>query len=623
MSGRKSEQLLRLQTKTLEAVARGEPLPGIGRLLCLQIEQIAPEVICSIIRVDEEKRLRPLVAPSLPESFSRSINGLQAGPQMGSCGTAAYRNEPVIVTDILTDPLWRDFRDMAASLGLRACWSSPIRNRQGAVIATFAFYFSEPRGPTALEQQIVATAVDLCALAIEHEQALERNLHLAYFDVLTGLPNRGRFNQLLSKAIALDHSFGLILLDIDHLKQVNDGIGHAAGDDLIRTVAARLAEVDPRLTPCRLGGDEFAILAPDCADHDELGRIASQLHAAVRGMVATGGQTIEVHLTLGGALFPVDGRDADTLCQNADFALYHAKQSHRGGYIGFRPDLRTEMIQRIALVRQVDQAMLEGRIEAHYQPIVRLDTAEIVGLESLARLRMPDGRIATASEFHSALSDPRIAYELTGHMIEQVARNVRQWIDAEIPFQHVGINVTTGDFQRGDLADRIVSIFERENVPLHHVVLEVNEAVFMGGSDHKVPLAAEALRALGILVALDDFGTGFASLTHLLSFPVDIIKIDRSFVTRIVSDLPSQVVVSAIIDIAHKLGMRIVAEGVETQEQADILLHLGCVLGQGYLYSRPVSAAEATKLLNSFGQRIPASARKLARNAWPRQIDQG
>ncbi|ODT83519.1 MAG: hypothetical protein ABS76_03945 [Pelagibacterium sp. SCN 64-44] len=241
-----------------------------------------------------------------------------------------------------------------------------------------------------------------------------------------------------------------------------------------------------------------------------------------------------------------------------------------------------------------------------HQPIVRLESSEIVGLEALARMVMPDGRIASAGEFHGALDDPRIAYDLTGHMLTRVASDIRAWLDADIPFQHVGVNVTTGDFRRGDLAERMASIFAEQNVPLHHVVLEVNESVFMGGDDQVVPHAVEALRGQGILVALDDFGTGFASLTHLLSFPVDIIKMDRSFVQRLGVDLPGEVVVRAILDIARRLDMRVVAEGIETPRQAEILRDLGCTLGQGFLFSRPVSARDATDLLRIFAQRPAA-----------------
>ena len=293
--------------------------------------------------------------------------------------------------------------------------------------------------------------------------------------------------------------------------------------------------------------------------------------------------------------------------QNADFALYHAKETRRGGYVRFQPDLRSSMIERSNIVRSVDLALVENRLLPHYQPIVRLDSGEIVGLEALARIRMPDGSIVAAGQFHAALTDPRIAYKVTGQMLTQVAADIRAWLDQGIPFQHVGINVTTADFQRGDLETRIVETFEQAGVPLKHVILEVNESVFMGGSDKLVPRAVTALRQRGLLVALDDFGTGFASLTHLLSFPVDVIKIDKSFVDRVVEDRSSAVIVGAILDIARRLDMRIVAEGIETAAQVAKLVALGCKLGQGYMFSRPIPADEVTLLLKAFAQRAEAA----------------
>jgi diguanylate cyclase (GGDEF)-like protein len=601
-----------LQTEILEAVAQGEALPAIGRLLCQRAEQFAPEVVCSILLVNDET-FRPLAAPSLPMEFSLAIDGLKAGPKAGSCGTAAFRNQEVIVTDIAVDPLWDDFRALALPLGLKACWSSPIRNPAGQVIATFAFYFRSSRGPSRRERQVVETCVHLCALAIEHERIRDRNIRLAYYDVLTGLPNRGRFNQLLAEHIEAGTPFGLILLDIDHLKAVNDTIGHAAGDRLIATVGTRLGAVHPTLVPCRLGGDEFAILAHGCDSHDMLEHWAGLISEATVGLVEVYGQSFEAHVTMGGALFGTDGSDGDTLSQNADFALYHAKQARRGGYMAFHADLRTEMTHRIAMVRQLDQGLAEDRVEPYYQPIVNLESGEIVGLEALARLRVGPDKVMSAGEFHAALTDPRIAYELTGKMLEKVARDMRGWLYAGVDFQHVGVNVTTGDFQRGDLAERIIDIFGRADVPLRHIVLEVNEAVFMGGNDMLVPRAVEALRDRGLLVALDDFGTGFASLTHLLTFPVDIIKIDRTFVAKLGVDGPSETVVSALVDIARKLGMRIVAEGVEREEQAAVLRRFGCRLGQGFLYSRPVSVIQCTRLLDAYGQGRQADRDNISR----------
>lgn len=606
--------LLRLQTEVLEAVACGEPLVAVADLLCRRAEALAPHAVCSILTVDAEGLLHPLAAPSLPLAYSSAIDGLSIGPGTGSCGTAAHRNEPVIVTDISTDPLWDDYRGLVEPLGLRACWSSPIRDSDGRPVATFAFYYRTCRGPDAMETSIVQTCVHLCAIAIAHEQARQHSHRLAYFDALTGLPNRGHFNELLDRFIAVNEPFGLLLVDIDHLKLVNDTVGHVFGDVLIRTVAARIAGCHAALTACRLGGDEFAVLVADCENDADLEDVATHMLMAVRGLIQVGDQTIDPHITIGGALFGPDGIDGASLSQNADFALYHAKETRRGGYVRFTPGLRTSMLERANMVRAVDQAMTERRVLAHYQPIVRLDTAEIVGLEALARMRMPDGRIAAAGEFHAAMADPRIAWQLTGQMLTQIAGDIRRWLDLGIDFQHVGINVTTGDFLRGDLETRIVETFGRAGVPLKHIVLEVNESVYVGGNDQMVPRAVSALRQRGLLVALDDFGTGFASLTHLLSFPVDIIKIDRSFTARLGSDGASDVVVGSIIDIARKLDMKLVAEGIEAPEQAAILSKLGCLMGQGYLYARPGSAEDTTRLLSLFARkpRTPATTRRRA-----------
>ncbi len=606
MDGKTTEALLRLQTEVLEAVACGSPLADVADLMCRCAEALAPQVICSILTLDSSGQLHPLAAPSLPAHYSAAIDGLQIGPRSGSCGTAAFRREPVLVTDIDTDPLWDDYRGLAQPLGLRACWSSPILDANGQVVATFAFYYRTSRAPDDMERRIVQTCVHLCAIAIDNERVRRRNHRLAYFDVLTGLPNRGQFNDLLASNIEHKQDFGLLLVDIDHLKIVNDTVGHAYGDTLIKTIAERIAGSDPRLTACRLGGDEFAVIVSNCATPEDLGGAAAAMLAAVRGLIQAGDHTIDPHITLGGALFGADGSDAASLFQNADFALYHAKEVCRGGYVRFKPDLRTSMLERVRIVRSLDEAMLENRMVPHYQPVVRIDTAEIVGLEALARMRMPEGRIAIAGEFHTALSDPRIAYQLTGQMLTQIAADVRQWLDMGIDFQHVGINVTTGDFLRGDLEERIVTIFKRAGVPLKHIVLEVNEAVYMSGIDQMVPRAVGALRQRGILVALDDFGTGFASLTHLLSFPVDIIKIDRSFVARLGSDRASDVIAGAIIDIARKLNMRVVAEGIETADQSRVLENFGCTLGQGHLYSRPGPFDTTTTLLKLFSQKRPS-----------------
>ncbi|WID97953.1 EAL domain-containing protein [Bosea vestrisii] len=602
------ERLQSLQNAILESIARGEELAAIMTALCEQVEALAPDVVCSVVTIDDEFRLRALAAPSLPRSYGEAINGTPIGPRVGSCGTAIYRKHPVEVTHIATDPHWEGYRELVLPLGLRACWSSPIAARDGRIVGSFAFYYREQRGATPFERRIVETCVHLCAIAIEHEEVNARNHRLAYFDTLTGLPNRARFNEAIAQATSRSRSgFGLMLIDIDHLKAINDTMGHAVGDLLIEAVGSRLAAVAPNGTAFRIGGDEFAVLLPGCDKAGQLRGVASAILAAMQGPLDCEGTTIVPGVTIGGAIAGEDGADSVTLRQNADFALYHAKETRRGGYVRFKGGLRTAMTRRIQTVRTVDEALSAGRLVPYYQPVVRLDTGEITGMEALARLRLDDGRIVAAGEFQDALLDPKLAYRISGQMLAAIAVDMAQWLREGLPIRYVGINVTSADFQKGDLVQRIVRAFERMQVPLEHLVVEITEQVIMGGRRDGVARTMAALRERGIMVALDDFGTGFASLTHLLDFPVDAIKIDRSFVGSIDGGKRSGAIVEALVGIAGRLGMRLVAEGIESESQARRLAAMGCPLGQGYHYSRPMPAEAVAAFVRSFAQPAPVA----------------
>lgn len=604
-----ASRLSRLQNEILEAIACGEPLGAVTERLCLRVQEITPSAICSVLSVDSERRLHPLAGPSLPEHYSQALEGVEIGACCGSCGTAAHRGEAVVVTDIASDPLWAPYTELVLPLGLRACWSSPIKARDGRVVGTFAFYYADCRGPSELEQAIVTTCVHLCAIAIEHTEVQSRAHRLAYFDTLTELPNRAQFSAAFERLVtAAAPCFGLLLIDIDQLKLTNDTMGHAVGDALIETVGLRLRELEIDGLACRIGGDEFAILLEGCSEAAALREMASAVLATMAVPFQHDGHTITPRVTIGGVLYGEDGRDAVTLRQNADFALYHAKEQKRGGYIRFKNGLRTSIMQRVQIVRKVDEALSNERITPYYQPVVRLDTAEIIGLEALARMRSGDGRIIAAGEFHEALTDSKVAYRLTNQMIAAVAADMRAWLDGGCPFQQVGLNVTSADFQRGDLAARIVKAFEKVEVPLRHLVVEVTESVFLAERNQSVARNVRELRSRGALVALDDFGTGYASLTHLLQFPVDVIKVDRSFVERVQNDRQSSAIVEALILIADRLGMKIIAEGIETGAQAEHVLAMGCRLGQGFHYSKPVPPQVASDLLRRFGQR-PGSRR--------------
>ncbi|WP_052134231.1 putative bifunctional diguanylate cyclase/phosphodiesterase [Sphingomonas sp. 37zxx] len=597
--------MLKMQNIILEMIAKGEPLADTAARLCIEAEQQAPGTICSIIVVDADGIMHPLAAPSLPADFAAIVEGLAIGPDIGSCGSAAYLRREVTVTDIPNDPRWAKFKHLAEPLGLRACWSSPILDAAGDPVGTFAFYYREHREPTQIEREIVGNCTHLCLIALDRERRVAEHRRRAFTDELTGLANRAAFEATLSTLdCAIPGNWAMLMIDLDNLKDVNDTFGHAVGDCLLRAAGDRIAAAVAPEPVFRIGGDEFAIILETKETLRDLDRTAEQILGAIGHPATCGPQIVVPRATIGGAVLSAGDCAPERVRQHADFAMYHAKETGRGGFVRYWPGLGTAMTRRLGDIREVDAALREGRIDAFYQPVFRLDTREIVGMEALCRMRIGD-RIVSAAAFHEATKDAYVATALTARMIEIVAGDVRAWLDLGIPFQHVSINISSADMRHGALEKILVDTFDRHGVPLAHAILEVTEAVYMGDGDHRVQTAIKDLRARGIRVALDDFGTGYASLTHLLTVPVDILKIDKSFIDRLAPGDVGTAIVEGLIGIAGKLGIRVVAEGVETERQAYQLAAIGCELGQGYLFSRAVDRDASTRLLLDHAQPMP------------------
>jgi diguanylate cyclase (GGDEF)-like protein len=602
--------VLQLQNIILEKIAKGDTLASTITRLCLEVEKLAPDVICSVLMVDGCV-LRPLAGPSLPADYSAALDGLEVGPVVGSCGTAAFLRSEVVVTDIARDPKWAEFKHLALPRGVRACWSSPILNAEGESVGTFAFYYRTCRGPTKFEKEIVRHSVHLCAIALDRHHRLNEQERRASRDALTGLANRSAFSAALAELDRdMPGEWALLAIDLDNLKIVNDTFGHQAGDSLLRVAGERIAaEAAPDLA-FRIGGDEFAVILGSEAKLRDLEGAAERILTALAEVADCAGHIIVPRATIGGAAFSAGDRVAERVRQNADFALYHAKETGRGGFVRYWPGLGTNITRRLTAIREVDAALRDDRIRPFYQPIVRLDTREIVGLEALCRMRLGD-RILCAEQFQEATKDIHVATAMTARMMKLIAADVRSWLDMGIPFQHVGINVSSADMHGGLLERVLVEAFEHENVPLKHVILEVTETVYMGDPGRHVRKTVQALRRKGLRVALDDFGTGYASLTHLLSVPVDIIKIDKEFVDGLAPGVPKMAIVEGLIQIAKKLDIHVVAEGIELEDQAEQLWAAGCVLGQGYLFSHAVDAKATTALLLERAQHVarPRAAR--------------
>jgi diguanylate cyclase (GGDEF)-like protein len=474
------------------------------------------------------------------------------------------------------------------------------------VLGAFGFYYKENRGPTEDERMIVAECVDLCSLVLEREEMKAENQRLAYFDILTGLGNRANFIRTVEeRAKNNPDPFGILLIDIDHLGQINDAFGHTTGDRLILEAAHAITRIIGPEKSFRVDADEFAVLIDN--DPSDLAAVCTSiLDAMAERSLQENSHTLRLSASCGGAICdPLHPSGVPSYLQHANLALHHAKQTARGSFVLYSDELAGAVTERFRVLQTVTNALIEGRIEPHYQPIVRLDTKEIVGLEALCRVRTADGQVLSAGMFAEALQDASLGHQLTNLMLKQVAGDMRSWRDQVLPLSYVSVNVSMADFDQGDLRARISQIFSQEKVPPEQVVVEVTETVYMDERDSKVGQTIEGMRADGLLVALDDFGTGYASLTHLLNFPVDIVKIDKSFVDRM-SGGPGEVIIKALLGMASGLGVRMVAEGVETTDQALRLQRLGCGFAQGYLFGRPADRDTTTEILRRQAQQRSA-----------------
>jgi len=585
---------LKLQNIILEMIATGQPLAETVDVLCREVEAMRDDIVCSVLLLDDEMRLRHLAGPSLPLEYTSAIDGVAAGPGVGSCGTAAHVGQPVIVEDIDTHPYWQAYKQLALPIGLKACWSTPIIGA-GKVLGTFAFYYRVPRGPRKEEEAVVEACVHLCAIAIERDQRIAERRRMAQTDHLTGLPNRSRFNDTINDVARRGSDWALMLIDLDNLKMVNDTFGHGAGDDLIQIVAQRLKEMAPANMTFRIGGDEFAVIVP-CLQTMDPGQLAERLIDRIKEPADCNGHLVYPAATLGGAKAGTE-RSPQQVRQNADYALYHAKERARGRYLEYAPGLGTSIVQRFRAVQEVDRALREDRIDAHFQPIIELSTGRIMGFESLCRMQMADGTIVAAAHFHEAMKDAHVAIEITDRMLERIATAAIEWQQAGLLFSRVGLNLSAADFHRGGLTRRITDALARVGLPPTALAAEVTESVYLAQKDNVVADEIHALREAGIKVALDDFGTGFASLTHLLTVPVDIIKIDKCFVRRLSDVGGGAVITKGLLEIARGLGIWVVAEGIEEQSQAEHLLSLECRAGQGYFFSRAVDRHQTAAFL--------------------------
>lgn len=612
-----SRQLWSLQQLIMTALADEIPIAEIADRLCRRVEQIAPDVVCSLLHVDAEGLVHPLGGPSLPDDYSRALDGIAIGPDVGSCGSAAYHGEAVLAIDIDSDPRWQAYKTRPLEVGLRGCWSSPIKGRDGRVIGTFAFYFRECRAPSRWHERIVAACVQLGALAIERKEARAQIAQLAYYDTLTGLPNRARLRHLISEAIASasdGKSVALAFLDIDNFKDVNDSLGHSAGDEMLVEFAQRLhTQIQPGDVLGRLGGDEFVILLPD-RDAAGASLAASRIMEALAAPLKLGARQVPLSASIGISFYPDSATDLDTLIQQADAAMYKAKQAGRATYRFFSADMNRLAEQRLAHSAALRAALASDGLTLHYQPQIRTGDGSLNGVEALARWHDPLLGEVSPAKFIPLAEECGLIEQIGLWSIREACRQMAQWRDAGLDIPCVSVNLSPINFQNESLACVVADILAEFGLPAEVLMLEVTESVFL--NEHSVAIATmSALRKLGAGLSLDDFGTGYSSLNRLAHLPIRELKIDRSFMRDVEKDPAARAIVTTVVRVGQSLGLTVVAEGVETEGQRHLLSELGCDVIQGFLYAPALSpTAFGRWLLDHSAERASAMLRSVGRS---------
>jgi diguanylate cyclase (GGDEF)-like protein len=561
---RRQASVLADQNRVLNLIASGAELKAILTTLAEFIEVQSEGGLCSLVAQNAGGTgVCVGLSPSMPPGFDRTVTGTRL--QLVS-------ERPIVGSN---DQL----------LGMLSLYKRPD---------------AELRQPNS---QLIGICANLAGIAIESCQAAERIRHLAHHDDLTGLPNRLLFNYQLPKALARAQrdgtSVGVLFLDLDRFKIINDTLGHDAGDMVLRQIAGHLRScVRETDTLARVGGDEFTVLVEQLADTQYLGTVAEKLLTAMASPLAIGGNVYQLSGSIGIAVYPEDGADGASLLKNADIAMYGAKASGRNNYQFYSSDINAHSLERLALENELRQAVARREFEVHYQPKVDISTGRIAGAEALVRWRHPQRGMLLPGEFIFVAEEVGLISSIGSFVLDTVCADIARWRDAGLPPMRVAINLSAQQFADSRLIDNLNQVLQQTGCDPELLEFEITESVVMTSPGKALQLL-EQIKDYGITLAIDDFGTGHSSLAYLKRFPVDSVKIDCTFVRDIAKDPNDVAIIKAIIALGHSLDLKVVAEGVESITQLEILRRFQCDEFQGFLFSEAVPSAKIASILTA------------------------
>ena len=571
-----------LNGRVLDALVREDPLADTMTLVCREIERVAPDLLVCVSRCDADGGMTVLAAPGMPPSFGISEASRRA----------ARRGRPVEIHDLAHDTTCPGGHIPALAMGLRTCWSNPIRSTAGQVLGVMTFHGHEPGPPSPWHRQLAQSGMRLCALALERELTRSRMHRLAFYDSLTGLPNRLMFNALCEQPLqrAEQHPLpmALLFIGLDRFKRINESQGHAAADGLLCDVSRLLQEsADANAVLGRQLGDEFVMLVPNCSQH-QAAMLCEDLLARIAQPRVVGTITVHAAASIGVAMYPEDGLGTDTLLQHADLAMRQAKGEGGGRFRFFSLEMNRHAQERLLLEASLRESLQQGGLRLHYQPQVHGD-GSLYGAEALLRWRHPQLGDIPPGRFVPLAEECGLMNEMSQWVLEEACRQQAQWRARGIDVPRIAVNLSASTFELPSLVEQVNALLQRHQLPPESLVLEITESVMLS-EQPQVLANLHALHAQGMQLSLDDFGTGYSSLSHLHRLPISEMKLDRSFISEIGHDAAAGALIRSVLRIGESLGKHVVAEGVETEEQRRFLTDNGSPVLQGYLFSAALPA---------------------------------
>lgn len=589
------EQFNRNRNRLLEMVARGRVLPEVLEELASAVEHSIPGARCIVVI----QRGKPVTAfrSALPQpALTAIMQALTA--EAGLLGRLRQERRPLFLSGL--DDRTSSLRAVLRGGVVQALWAVPVMAEEEKVVGALMMVWAASRVPEPREEELLSSAARIASIASAHAEMQEELFRRAHHDPLTGLPNRilceDRLQQAFARGKRNNRGVGLLCIDLDDFKHINDQYGHQTGDWLLEQISGRLSSrLRSADTVARIGGDEFLAIIEDVEDSEAVETVTQNILSALNEPFVNGNTTIRTSASIGAAIFPADGSTPEELKNHADQAMYRAKEHGRATYCMFSAALSAKLARRRQVEQLLRKALENNGFELYYQPQYTPDR-ELCGLEALLRFRDPALKGMSPAEFIGVAERAGLIHEVGDWVLAEVCRQARLWNAAGIPPTRISINVSALQLGSTDFADRVSQLLCDNSVPASWLQIELTETAIMSNPEESSKQLT-ALERLGVRISIDDFGTGYSSLAYIQRFPVDTLKVDRSFIQRLPGSQETQEIVRAITAMARALGLSVVAEGVETQDQMQAALSAGCDMIQGFLLSRPMTSGAVYKVL--------------------------